>query len=335
MGLSGPMSELETDAETSVGSIHDDLSAGFKDFGAETSTETEKAPPAADATAQLPKDAVSGEAEKATETKTQALEPPKHWADADKQLFAKAPPEIQARWLAREAEQQKGLDGKFQEIAAFKRERETLDEMFAPLARDLELRGISRPQFISSLLGAHKFLASEPQKAMRWLAEQYGVDLSTLNEQAQSNPQEEKLMREIHGLKSQVNGFFSAQQQAEHQANLGKVETFAGAKDEKGNLLHPHFDEVAQDILALMKNGTKDLDAAYNKAVRMNDEVWTKVQAEKAAADKKAADIARLNEINKAKRAGVTSETREAKTGSASPSTLRQDLEAQFANFGN
>lgn len=327
------MNELETDAETSVGSLHDDLSASFKDFGTETSAEPEKSPPAADATAQLPKEAVSGEAEKATDLKTQTLEPPKHWADADKQLFAKATPEIQQRWLAREVEQQKGLDGKFQEIAAFKREREVLDEMFAPLARDLELRGISRPQFISSLLGAHKYLVAEPQKALRWLADQYGVDVSTLTEQAQSNPQEDMLMREIHGLKNQVNGFFTAQQQAEHSVNLGKVETFAQAKDDKGNPLHPHFDEVANDILTLMKSGTKDLDAAYNKAIRMNDEVWTKVQAEKAAADKKAADIARLNDINKAKRAGVTSESREAKNGSASPSTLRQDLEAQFANF--
>lgn len=326
------MSELNTDAETSVGSLHDDLSAGFKDFGAETSPETEKSAPAADATAQL-KEAASGDAEKAKESLPQALEPPKHWADADKTLFAKAPPEIQQRWLAREAEQQKGLDGKFQEIAGFKREREVLDEMFAPLARDLELRGISRPQFIQSLLGAHKYLASEPQKAIRWLAEQYNVDLSTLNEQAQSNPQAEALMREIHGLKTQVNGFMSVQQQAEHQANYGKVESFAEAKDDKGQLLHPHFDEVAADVLTLMKAGTKDLGQAYTKAVRMNDEVWTKVQAEKAAADKKAADIARLNEINKAKRAGVTSETREAKDKSASPSTLRQDLEAQFANF--
>jgi hypothetical protein len=328
------MNESNSDAETSVGSLHDDLSAGFKDFGAETSPETEKSAPAADATAQVEKP-VSGEAEKTTESSVPALEAPKHWSDADKQLFAKAPTEIQQRWIARETEQQKGLDGKFQEIAAFKREKEVLDELLAPFSRDLELRGISRQQFIGSLLGAHKYLASDPPKAMRWLAEQYGVDLSTLNEQAQTNPQQDALLREINGLKGQLHGFVSAQQQAEHQANLGKVEIFAGAKDDKGQLLHPHFDEVASDILALMKNGTKDLTVAYNKAVRMNDEVWAKVQAEQKAAEKRAADIARLNEINKAKRAGVTSESREAKDKSASPSTLRDDLAAAFANFGS
>lgn len=323
------MNEPDDGLETAADSIHDDLSAGFKDFGAETSTETEKPAPAADATAQ-PLGTVSGEAEKATEV----IEPPKHWADADKQLFSKAPAEIQKRWIARETEQQKGLDSKFQEIAGFKKEREVLDEMFAPLARDLELRGISRPQFIGSLLGAHKFLVSEPDKAIRWLAEQYGVDISTLNEQ-QSNPQEDKLMRAVHGIETRLNGFVSAQTQAEHQANLGKVESFAEAKDEKGNPLHPHFDEVAEDVLLIMQAmppGKKDLEAAYTKAVRMNDAVFTKVQASKAASEKAQADKQRLEEINKAKRAGVTSDAREAK-GGTSPQSLRDELAAGFANF--
>lgn len=319
----------ELDTETPVDSLHDDLSAGFENFGAETPTETKDPAPAADATAQGKP--ASGEATKVTEQ----AEAPKHWAEADKALFAKAPLEIQQRWLAREAEQQKGLDAKFQEVAGFRREKEALDELFAPLSRDLELNGISRVDFTRRMLGVHNILRDDPKQAFRWLAEQYGFDLSTLNEQEQqSNPQLDKLMKSFQTIESRVNGFVSQQTQQEHQANLGKVENFATAKDDKGNLLRPHFDEVAADILVLVKNGTKDLDAAYNKAIRMNDTVWTKVQAEKAAADKKAADIARLNDINKAKRAGVTSNAPEAKGGSERPSTLRDDLTAGFANFG-
>lgn len=322
----------ELDTETSVDSLGDDLSAGFADFGTETSTDTTDKAPAADATAQdsAKEKPASGEAEKAT---TALLEAPKHWAEADKALFAKAPREIQDRWIARETEQQKGLDEKFQSIAQIKREREQLDELFKPLARDLELNGVTQTQFVSRLVGAHKYLVAEPDKAIRWLAEQYGVDLSKLNEQAQQNPQDNQLMKAVHGLETRVNGFVTAQQQQEHQANLGKVESFADAKDEKGQPLHPHFDEVAQDVLILMKAGEKDLNVAYSKAVRMNDGVWTKVQAEKQAADKKAADIARLNDINKAKRAGAASEVREVKNGSAKPSNLKEELTTGFANW--
>lgn len=323
------MPDIEEVTETSDDSLHADLSAGFADFGTETPTESTDKAPAADATAQVEKP-VSGEAEKAP---LETVEPPKHWADADKALFAKAPKEIQQRWLARETEQQKGLDAKFQEIAGFKREREQLDELFSPLSRDLELNGISRVDFTRRMLGVHNILRDDPKQAFRWLAEQYGFDLSTLNEQEQQNPQLDKLMKGFQGLETRVNGFVSQQTQAEQKANLDKVEGFATAKDDKGNLLRPHFDEVAADILLLVKSGAKDLDAAYNKAIRLNDAVWQKVQAESKAAEKKAADIARLNEINKAKRAGAASDAREVKNGSSQSTTLRQELEAGFANF--
>jgi hypothetical protein len=88
-------------------------------------------------------------------------------------------------------------------------------------------------------------------------------------------------------------------------------------------LLHPYFDEVASDVLALMKGGLKDLDKAYTKAVRMNDDVWQKSQAATVAAQKAATDAQRKADIDKAKRAGVTSETTTAVNGSAKPKSLQ------------
>lgn len=320
------------DAETSVDSLHDDLTAAFESVGTETSADTDKAAPAADATAQSADKGptASGEANKApVET---AVEPPKHWSDSDKQLFTRAPKDLQQRWISREAEQQKGVDAKFQEIAGYRREKEAFDEVFGPLNRDLELNGISRVDFTRRMLGIHNVLRDDPKQAFRWLAEQYGYDLSTLNEQEQSvNPQFAELMKKTQNLERQLSGFATQQQQADHQANLGKVESFANEKDEKGTPLRPYFDEVAADILVLVKNGTKDLTAAYNKAVRMNDAVWAKVQADQKLADTKAAATERILEINKAKRAGKTSEVVEAKAGNSRPTTLKEDLNAGFA----
>lgn len=308
-----------TGTETSTDSISDDLSAAF-------STESPSAEVAqpADATAQA--HPVSGEA-------IAALEPPKHWNEGDRGLFSKAPREIQQRWIDREKEQQKGLDTKFQEIAGFRREKEQLDELLTPYTRDLELQGISRPQFIGSLVGAHKFLLENPPEAIKWLAQQYGVDLTSLTETASPNPQLDKLNQGFQSLDKRLNGFLTAQQQAEHKANFDKVTSFAEAKDEKGQPLHPFFDEVAADVLALMKSGIRDLDAAYLKAVRMNDEVFAKVQASKAAQTEVESRKRQQAEIDKAKRAGVTSQAREATNGSTRPSTLKEDLEAGFASW--
>lgn len=309
-----------TGTETSTDSISDDLSAAFSPETVADSAQT------ADATAQ-PSQAVGGEAEA-------ALEAPKHWSEADRTLFGTAPRPIQQRWIDREREQQKGLDAKFQEIAGFRREREQLDEMFAPMARQLELQGTSRTQLIQSMLGVQKFLLENPNEAVKWIAQQYGADLAALNEPSKSDPQFDRLNQGFQSLEKRLNGFVSAQQQAEHQANLGKVENFASAKDEKGQPLHPFFDDVAEDVLALMKSGIRDLDTAYTKAVRMNDEVFAKVQAQKAAQASATAKTKQQAEIDKAKRAGVTSQAREASNGAARPSTLKEDLEAAFAGYG-
>lgn len=311
------------DPETAIDSSEDDASIEASlaaNFGEETPTEVADPGPAS---AQPP--AVGGEA-------PATLEAPKHWSQGDRDLFSKAPRDIQGRWIARESEQQKGLDAKFQEIAAFRREREQLDEMFSPYTRDLELRGSNRTQFIQSLLGAHKFLLEKPQEAFKWLAQEYGIDPSKLNEQP-GTPTESAALKEVASLRKELGGFLSKQQNAELQTNLQKVQSFAEAKDEKGQFLHPYFDEVAEDILVLQKAGTKDLDTAYNKAIRMRDDIWEKVSAEKAKAKQAATEAEQKAKIDKAKRAGKTSTTTQA-DGPGRPQTLEEQLAAGFANYG-
>lgn len=317
------MSTTELGAETSTEkSLEESLSQAFD---ASESSSGEGTGTTAEATAHPT--GVSGEP-------NASLEAPKHWSEGDRTLFSKAPREVQQRWIDRETEQQRGVDAKFQEIAGFRRQREEWDEMFRPYSRDLELNGISQTQFLQRLIGGHKYLSESPKEAFLWLANQYGVDPKTLFESRESNPQFDKLNEGFQSLKQELNGFKTSAQQAEHQANLSKVESFATAKDDKGQLQHPYFDEVAQDVLALMKGGLKDLSQAYAKAVRMNDGVWQKSQASAETQRKAAADAQRKADIDKAKRAGVTSETTTAVNGSAKPKSLQESLEKAFDGWG-
>ena len=314
--------EPETGAETSAElSLHDELSQAF---GAETPTE----PKDTTASAAQP-GAASGEPN-ATEV---ALEAPKHWNDTDKGLFAKAPREIQQRWIGRETEQQKGLDAKFQEIAGFRREREQLDELFAPLSRDLELQGVTRTQFMQSLVGAHKYFLEKPREAALWVLSQYGVDPKSLLEEPSADPRLTHVDQRIQKLETTFQEERQQQQQAAQAQNLGRVQQFATAKDDKGQPLHPYFDEASGEILALMKaTPGLDLESAYNKAVRMNDGVWEKMQAAKALEQTQKAEAERKSKIDKARRAAVGGNTSGA-NGVAKPNTLRDELEAGFADW--
>jgi hypothetical protein len=284
-------------------------------------------------------DGVGTTAESSPETaaveQIQSLQAPKHWAQADRDLFSKAPPDIQKRWLDREGEYQKGFDSKAQEYAAYKREWDPVDQAIKPFERDLGLRGISRQQFVGQLVNVHKWLTENPTEALPWIAQQYEVDLqSLLNSSegaAQVDPTVRALQSEIAQLKSHLTGFTAEQQRAAHATNLSKVSTFADAKDDKGNPLHPYFDELAQDIVQIMKTGEKDLDTAYKKACRLNEGVWEKIQAQQLIEQRAKQDQTAKARVEKAKKAAVGTDGQV--SGATKPKSLREDLADAFGGL--
>jgi hypothetical protein len=236
------MLDSEAGTETSAPSIEDSLAAAF---GAETPPETSGT--TAEVSAPVPP--ASGEPNAALA----ALEAPKHWSEVDRTLFGKAPRDIQQRWIDREAEQTRGLDTKFQEIAGFRREREQYDEILSPFKRDLELSGQSGPQFVKSLVGWMNYLQTNPTEGLPKLMQTLGLDpKQLLQPEANTDPKYSELENRTKDLQKQLETFTSQAQQRDHQQKLSEVQAFADAKGEDGKPLRPFFDEVSKDILQLM-----------------------------------------------------------------------------------
>lgn len=321
------MSEPEVGLETAADlSIADELDHAF---GPDTAAESESPP--AGAAQNLPSPGSVGGSQSSTVTTTVA---PQHWSEADKALFGKAPPDIQQRWIAREAETQRGVDAKFQEVAGFRREREQYEQVLAPYRRDLELRGISPVQFIQSLTSGHKYLQESPREAVLWLCQTYGVDPKTLlQSQEGADPRYAQLEQRLNQVTGQFESYTTQAQQAAHAEKLGRVTSFAEEKGSDGQPAHPFFDEVSGDILALMKaTPGLDLGTAYTKAVRMNDAVYEKVQLHKQQTTQATKDRERLATVDKARRAAVGNE-KGATNGATRPKSLEQDLRDGFANW--
>jgi hypothetical protein len=321
------MSDPEVSPETAADlSIEDELTQAF---GAETPADAESPPASAAQTASSA--APVGDSQSQAATTAVA---PQHWSEADKSLFSKAPPEIQQRWIAREAELQRGYDAKFQEVAGFRREREQYDQLLSPFKRDLELRGLSPVQFMSSLIGGHKYLQESPREALLWLAQTYGVDPKTLVQPQEGvDPKYAQLEQRLNQVTGQFEGYTQAQQAAAHAEKLNRVTSFADEKGADGQPAHPFFDEVAGDILALMKaTPGLALETAYTKAVRMNDAVFEKVQLSRTQATQAAQDAAKKAAVDKARRAAAPNGTGTA-NGATRPKSLEQDLRDGFANW--
>ncbi len=94
------------------------------------------------------------------------------------------------------------------------------------------------------------------------------------------SPQVAALKNELAQLKSQLGEFGKTFTETQQQARQRQVESTveAFAKDPA----HPHFDEVSDSVAHMLETGfAKDLQDAYDKAIRLNPEVAAKIEASK------------------------------------------------------
>ena len=148
-------------------------------------------------------------------------------------------------------------------------------EPFMPL---LQQNNIEPSTWISNLGKAHATLAmGSPEQKMQMfaqLANDYGVSLNGLTGQG-SDPQFAMMAQELNQVKNQWNQFQSQQERLEQNQLQNEITSFQNDK--------PYFEEVRETMAGLLQAGmADDLQTAYDKAIRLQDGVFQKVQAEQA-----------------------------------------------------
>ena len=146
-------------------------------------------------------------------------------------------------------------------------------EPFMPL---LQQNNIEPSTWISNLGKAHATLAmGSPEQKMQMfaqLANDYGVSLNGLTGQG-SDPQFAMMAQELNQVKNQWNQFQSQQERLEQNQLQNEITSFQNDK--------PYFEEVRETMAGLLQAGmADDLQTAYDKAIRLQDGVFQKVQAE-------------------------------------------------------
>jgi hypothetical protein len=153
-----------------------------------------------------------------------------------------------------------------------------LYEAMAPLLPELQRMGVQPGQWITNLSNAHRMLAmgNPVQKLQMFakLASDYGVPLQALT-QGRVDPQASHMMNTVNALMQRVNQFENQRQAEEHSVLKQEIDAF------KQNA--PHFEAVKSTMAGLLQAGfVSDLQSAYDKAIRMNDDVWQQEQARQA-----------------------------------------------------
>jgi hypothetical protein len=180
----------------------------------------------------------------------------------------------------RESEYKKG-------VSAYKAEADNarqLTEAIGPYIPELQAQGIHPVAWINNLGRAHMVLSKAPyqEKVQMFhrLAADYGIQLNQdavqMPEQAYVDPYQQQLMQQLQATQQQVYQL-SAIREQEENARLSQEINRVSSDRER----FPHFDMVREDMAQLLERGlAPNLETAYAKAVRMNDEAY-KLEQEK------------------------------------------------------
>lgn len=196
--------------------------------------------------------------------------------------FEKLDPNLQGYIEQREQEYAKG-------VSTYRAEAEkarVLNEAIAPFVPEMQQHGVTPEVEIRNLLSAHHTLVkADPQTKLQMfakLATDYGVPLQALysgqqGQPMQADPQFSNLLNEINTLRSQMGQIYQTNEQREAQAVATQIESFKASA--------PHFDAVRSTMAGLLQAGMAgDLQSAYEKAIRLHDDVWQQEQARQAEA---------------------------------------------------
>jgi hypothetical protein len=190
---------------------------------------------------------------------------PKAWPKEMHDHWTKVHPTVQEYLEKREQQMVEGLD-QYKGDAGYGKQ---MREVITPYNAMLQAQGVDGPKAVQYLLNAHyKLSNSQPQDKQKYftqLAKSYGIDLSTLtpSEAVQVDPNVKAVQDRLEKLETSL----TTREQAaltEARSRVAKdVESFAS------DPTHPYFDEVADDIVAMIHAGA-ELKDAYEKAVWAN-----------------------------------------------------------------
>jgi hypothetical protein len=180
----------------------------------------------------------------------------------------------------RESEYKKG-------VSAYKAEADNarqLTEAIGPYIPELQAQGIHPVAWINNLGRAHMILSKAPyqEKVQMFhrLAQDYGIQLNQdavqMSEQAYVDPYQQQLMQQLQATQQQVQQLSAIREQEENARLNQEINRVSSDKER-----FPHFDMVREDMAQLLERGlAPNLETAYAKAVRMNDEAY-KLEQEK------------------------------------------------------
>jgi hypothetical protein len=252
--------------------------------------------------------------------------PPASWKKDYHEAWTTADPKLKEYAWKREEEMKAGV----QPLLSKAQFADQMQQAIEPYMQNIRGLGIEAPQAVKALMEADNVLRhGSPQQKQAYfaqLAQQYGINMGDV-QTTPTDPNFYAIQNELAQVRGEVLNWKQQQENAQNQALLNEINQFQTKAE--------YFEEARPTMIQLLNSGVaKDLDDAYQKAIRLDNDLFTKhQQASQGAADQAKRDAS--NRAAKAARAAAVSV--KSSTPGAATSTKAQDrrslLMEQFDNM--
>ena len=282
------------------------------------------------------------DADEKPETEAAATEPPANWSPKDKEAFKKLAPEGQEFIIRRHREMEARFTKKTQEIAAFRKEFDPVQKLLEPWKDRMQAKGYTPQSLITAWANVEKRLMDgDGVGVVASLVKGYGLDMGKIAQalglrplaRAPTQDGEQpapvqngdathltlppEITQTLQSLQQRLDAQDRDKADSARRAENSAVqkaeadlEQFKSAQDDKGQLLHPHFDDLETDMLLLAqaaiaaRKPVPPLTDLYETAVWANPSTRkAKLAADAKAQQAKSAEEARAKAAA-AKKAG-------------------------------
>lgn len=201
------------------------------------------------------------------------------------------------------------------------------NEVLNPYMETIRGLGMDAPKAVKALMEAdHALRYSDPQQKQQLfmrLAQQYGVNLGDMSQLPQQmvDPNISALQQELNRVRGEVMSWKEQQEQVQNQSLLSEIDSFAMRAE--------HFEEARPTMISLLQSGVATtLEDAYEKALRLDDNLYRQVQQSQQAQVETQQKVVANQAAKKARAAAVS--VRSAAPG-ATTATKAQDRRSLLA----
>ena len=201
------------------------------------------------------------------------------------------------------------------------------NEVLNPYMETIRGLGMDAPKAVKALMEAdHALRYSDPQQKQQLfmrLAQQYGVNLGDMSQLQQQmvDPNISALQQELNRVRGEVMSWKEQQEQVQNQSLLSEIDSFAMRAE--------HFEEARPTMISLLQSGVATtLEDAYEKALRLDDNLYQQVQQSRQAQVETQQKVVANQAAKKARAAAVS--VRSAAPG-ATTATKAQDRRSLLA----